>query len=148
MHEALTSKKPPLKVTYGAVREWWKKYRVLAGSTSIPSADELQKQYGASIMELARKNASECKLCKALRERDPPICITDGVARGWLKKYGPNGPLTYIHNAGHLESRYGELIRGHAEAKSMDADALATWLRNEHSVSAEKRICQTWRKTQ
>ena len=136
-----------MNVSVGVVREWWKMYRARAGAPSIASAAGLQEQYGASISNLAKEYNTAFKLCQQLLKRDPPLYVTDGIAKEWLKKYGPHGALKYVDNAGHLESLYGDVIREDTQAKSLDAESLCKWLLNEHSVSAIKRTCQKWRET-
>ncbi len=142
LHQALQSRRPAVPVSVAAVRTWIGKYRIASGGYSINTAQELQDQYGSCLLPLAREHATAFKLCKALRERSPPLYVADGVAKRWLEKYGPHGALKYIDNAGHVESQYGELIREHSEAKCMEADALAKWLLNEHSVRVNVGICQ------
>ena len=45
LHQALGQKRPPVKVSYAAVRTWWNKYRV-GGEQSVQSAKELDEKYG------------------------------------------------------------------------------------------------------
>ena len=51
------------------------------------AAQALDDQYGDIVRSLAVDNATAFKLCKALRSRDPPIFVSDQVAKTWLSKY-------------------------------------------------------------
>lgn len=85
------------------------------------------------------------KLCKALRDKDPPVYVSDGIAKQWLLRF--HGELQYVDNAGHLETLYGERIRANAPQEHLAADALSSWLRREHRVSVLARVCQKWLST-
>ena len=50
-----------------------------------------------------------------------------------------------INSAGHLELKYGDRIREHAEAASFEAAELRVWLRTVLKVDASQKMCQTWR---
>ena len=140
LHEALTKRKPPIAVKYSAVRIWWDKHRVSGGQKSVQNAKELEEKYGDILRPLAVENNTAYKLCDALKKRDPPLYVSDGVARQWLQKY--YGPLQNVDNAGHLETLYGERIRAHTSA--LDAASLSQWLMTQHQVSVPARICQHW----
>ena len=103
LQRALQRRRPAVPVSVAAVKTWIGKYRIASGGYSINTAEELQDQYGSSILPLAREHPTEYKLTNALLKRDPPIVITDAVAHVWLKMYGPHGPRVNIDNAGHLE---------------------------------------------
>ena len=81
------------------------------------------------------------KLCKALREQDPPLCVTDKVATVWLQKYAHRGEVRFVQ--GHLETLFGERIRSEAPPGAK-ADVLAAWLLKALVVSAPRRVCQTF----
>ena len=59
-------------------------------------------------------------------------------------KYGGQGQLRYVNNAGHLEIRFGDRIRAEAPLDGMAGPALATWLLQQCSVRADASVCQTW----
>ena len=109
LHKELVSM--GLKVTEQACKQWWEKFRKPPNAVVISTAKTLQEQYGASIFHLAKDKISAYKLCKRLLERDPPVSVTHGVAKEWLKKYATHQDLTGIQNSGHLEMSYGDRIR-------------------------------------
>ena len=74
-----------MPASIAAVKNWIGKYRIASGGYSINTAEELQDQYGSSILPLAREHPTDYKLTNALLKRDPPIVITDAVARVWLR---------------------------------------------------------------
>ncbi len=86
------------------------------------------------------------KLCQALRGKDPPLYVSDGIAKEWLRKFGGHGDLKYVNNAGHLEIQYGDRIRANAPREPA-ADALCSWLFREHSVCVSARVCRKWPNT-
>ena len=68
---------------YGVVEQV---HKVPANAVSVASANELEELYGDSIRHVALENKTSYKLCRALRGREPPICVTDKLASAWLKK--------------------------------------------------------------
>ena len=125
LHIALSSRSPPIDVSIAAVNTWWKKYKHGQIQLSVSSAKELQEKYGDIAKALAVNNSSGYLLVKALRDGEPAVYISDGVARQWLKLYFN---LSQIENAGHLESRYGELLREHMKQHILDATGVSRWL--------------------
>ena len=105
------------------------------------SGKELQEKYGDIVKVLAVNNSSAYLLVRALRDREPAVYISDGIAKQWLKTYFD---LSQIDNAGHLESRYGELLREHLKQHLLDATGVSQWLVGRHEVSVPARICQHW----
>ena len=85
LHKALIARRPPIAVTYAVVKVWWES-RQRRLTPGISSAQELHDKHGAQVTALAVENPTYFKLCKALRELDPPIFVTDGVAKQWLSK--------------------------------------------------------------
>ena len=104
LHGALTSRDPPVDVSLKAMRVWWGKYNIPAGAETASSALELEERYGDGIRHFALEYPTAFKLGRALREREPPLCITDKVATVWLQKYARRGDVRIILNAGHLET--------------------------------------------
>ena len=141
LHLALTSRQPPIQVSHGAVKQWWKTYKVAAGAGALKSAQELEDKYGDSIRPLVVDNPTAYKFCQALRKREPPIFVTDGVAKQWLQKFAQ---MQYVENVGHLEIRLGKRIRDDFPQEELSADTLSAWLVREHSVSVHVKVCQTW----
>ena len=67
---------------------------------------------------------------------------TDGIAKGWLTKYGT--VLQCIDTAGHLELHCGSRIREHNKA-DLEAPELKVWLQTALAVDASVSTCQVWR---
>ena len=143
LQRALASRQPPVEVSLGAVTVWWGHYRVPEGAVTVGSAQELEETYGNSIRHVGLEHPTAYKFCTALRQRAPPLCISNKTAEVWLKTYAWQCELQYIENAGHLETLYGERIRADAPAE-LTADALQRWLLEEHALSVRARICQTF----
>ena len=131
LHQALTTRQPPIPVSYAAVRTWYGKYRVAPGAQSVATAKDLEEKYGHSIRHLAVQNNTPYKLCKALRLLDPPLHVQDSVAKTWLRQYAL-GEIMYLESAGHLESLYGASIREHGPFDT--GDALVKWLFENKAV--------------
>ena len=144
LHSALTQRQPPIAVSHAAVKVWWGKYKVAPGAEAVQSAQDLEDRHGAGIKHLVAEHPTAYKLCKALRERDPPLFVSDGIAKEWLRKFGGHGDLVYIDSAGHLETRYGERIRADVPQEQLQVESLCKWLFKELSVSVPARVCQKW----
>ena len=123
------------------VKTWWLKYKHGGVQFSASSGKDLHDKYSDIVTTLAVNNSSAYLLVRALRDRDPPVHISDGVAKQWLNAYFK---LSQIDNAGHLESRYGELLREHMKQYPLDPTGLSQWLVGRHQVSVPVRICQHW----
>ena len=80
----------------------------------------------------ADQHPSAFKLCKALRELESPIYVTDGIAKTWFKVY--YGDCTSFFSAGKLELKYGEQIRVQHLGAPMIAESMMLWLRKTHKV--------------
>ena len=123
LHIALSKRSPPIDVSMAAVKTWWQKYKHGPIELSVSTAKELQEKYGDIAKALAVDNYSGYLLVKALRDGEPAVYISDGVARQWLKLYFN---LSQIDNAGHLESRYGEPLRAHIQHNPCDARGVSS----------------------
>jgi hypothetical protein len=141
LHSALSRRKPPIDVSMATVKTWWEKYKHGEIQYSVSNSKELQDKYGDIVRVLAVNKSSAYLLVRALRDREPAVYISDEVAKQWFKKYFD---LSQIDNAGHLESRYGELLREHMKQHSLDATGVSQWLVGRHQVSVPARICQHW----
>ena len=141
LHSALSKRTPPIAVSMATVKTWWLKYKHGEIQFSASSGKELHDKYGDTVQGLAVTNSSAYLLVRALRDRAPPVHISDGVAKQWLNAYFK---LSHIDNAGHLESRYGELVRDHMKQYFLDSMGLSQWLVGQHQVSVPARICQHW----
>ena len=102
-----------------------------------------EERHGDGIRHLSVEYRTAFKLSKALREQDPPLCVTDKVATVWLQKYAHRGEVRFVQNAGHLETLCGDRIRSDGPSDAT-ADALAAWLLKELAVSAPRTVCQTF----
>jgi hypothetical protein len=142
LHKALTSRRPPLRITLAVVKQWWKKYKVLGGEQSVRNAQELDDQYGDIVRELAAESGTPFTLARALRERAEPLYVPDGILRQWFQKF--QGDLKSVYSAGHLEGFYGHRIRADAPQEDVTAITLRAWLRSELSVSVSVKVCETW----
>ena len=144
LHQALYSK--GLKVSQESCKQWWQKYRDAAAvaASGIKNAQELQELHGPCVKFLASEYKTPFLLCKALRERDPPVYALDSIVKTWLKKYGGHENLTSIQTAGHLEDQYGEQIRAKMPEGISDGPSLKQWLHEHLKVSADKRTCEKW----
>ena len=125
LHSALSRRTPPIHVSMGAVKTWCQKYKHGNVQFSVSSCKELHEKYGDLVNVLAVNSPSAYLLVRALRDREPAVYISDEVAKQWLKKYFN---LSNIDNAGHLESRYGELLREHMKQHILDATGVSRWL--------------------
>ena len=96
---------------------------------------------------LAQEHKSAYLLCKALRERTPPLFISDSMAKQWLLKYFGQENLTKVHNAGQLETWYGARLRAEMPKTCEGGSALAAWLYKQLGVSADAKVCQKWLST-
>ena len=106
LHQALVQR--GINVTHQVCKTWWNKYRISV-EVSVKSAKELDEKYSHIVKPLAVENRTAHKLCAAMREHDPPVYVTDGVAKRWLEMYF--GPMQNIEIAGHLETLYGKRLR-------------------------------------
>ena len=145
LHKALTEK--GIDITIGAVKQWWTNHRLPPGAMRIQTANDLQEQHGSSIAHLVAEHGTPYKLCKALLKLDPPLFVTNEVAKQWLLKYAGHENLTTVHNAGHLETWYGDRIRAEMPEGTVAGGDLARWLPAALSVSANARVCQKWLST-
>ncbi len=146
LRQALRARRPAVDVSHQSCRTWWNKYKQPA-EQSVQSAQQLEDQYGGILRGLACEHNTAYKLCAALRSHDPPVYVSDSVAKQWLLKYF--GAPRPIHSAGHLESLYGERLRVPASGKVCpgDADALSAFMRCEFNVSVPaKRRAQLKRR--
>ena len=94
---------------------------------------------GTAIRPLVLEHA--LRLTGALQKLQPPIFVSDGVAKQWLAEYAN---LSSIGSAGHVESRYGVELRGAAPVGGLTAGSLQKRLLTEHGVVASAEVCQTW----
>ena len=87
-------------------------------------------------------NGTAYTLCRAMLTATPPLRVTDGIAKEWLRRYGQG--LQYINSAGHLEMRCGDRIRLILATDVMDAAGLRLWLREHVAVDVSEVTCRTW----
>ena len=79
LHTALTTRRPtPLRVSQKVVAQWWRIHRP-GGGPDVSSAQDFETRYGGQARALQPFPTSAYRLCAALRERDPPIFVTDGI---------------------------------------------------------------------
>ena len=103
----LEQQKPRDKISEGVCKSWFGKYRV-ARESSANAAQEFEEWCGDRARPFVEEHNSAYKLTKALLALDPPVCISDQVAKTWLSSYQV---LRHFETAGQLESEFGERIR-------------------------------------
>ena len=123
---ALSERKPPIFVTDGMLKMWFAKYRLPSDAVTVSSAEELNTRYGDFLPALAAQNPSAYRLMRVLKGRTPPLYVSEEVLKRWFLRYFDAEP---INSAGHLELKYGDRIREHAEAVTLPATDLRVWLR-------------------
>ena len=101
LRRALEERRPPVRVSEGVLKVWFAKQAAPPDTVIVSSAAELDEQYGEVVRSLAATHASAYKLCRAMLTATPPLRVTDGIAKEWLRRYGQ--VLQYINSAGHLE---------------------------------------------
>ena len=139
---ALSTHRPSIIVTDGMLKLWLQKYRVPADAVQVSSVAELVEKYGDILPGIAAENPTAYRLQRALKGCVPPVYVSDAVLKQWLQRYFDAVP---INSAGHLELNYGDRIREHPDAATMEAADLRVWLRTVLKVDASERTCQTWR---
>ncbi len=146
LHKACQARQPKIDVSHETCKQWWKKYRV-ATTPSVSTAKELDDKYGERVRQLAPDNRSAYLLCKALRQCDPPIFVSDGIAKQWLHTYF--GPLQKIESADQLEKLYGPRIRENSWnsdrlLRTQTGTDISEFLLEKYKVSVSSRTCQHW----
>ena len=131
------------------MKTWWQVYRQSPDEAGIrvDSAEELDRVHGDCIRErnLAQSHPTAYLLCKALRQLEPPLLVSNSIAGRWLREYGGISIKSKIDNAGHLELDWGGRIREHLAGGGIEPAALVDWLRTL-GVSVPARVCQAWLK--
>ena len=108
------------------------------GGIHLDSDEALEQQFGDDIRHIAQKHNTAFKLCKALRSREPPVFVSDAVAKHWLRRYSSRTAQVYVDSACHLEQYYGDILRAQA---CSNGEEVCKWLLAEHSVSVPVRVC-------
>ena len=138
-----------IAVSEQSVKTWWKAHRQSPDEAGIRvlSCEELDRVHGDCIRErnLAQSHPTAFLLCKALRQLEPPLLVSDSIAGRWLREYGGIIIKCKIDNAAHLELDWGGRIREHLAGAGIEPAALADWLRTL-GVSVPARVCQAWLK--
>ena len=78
LHTALTTRRPPVRVSQMVVAQWWRIHRPSA-EPAIRNAQDFDTRYGEQARALQPFPSSAYRLCAALRARNPPIFVTDGI---------------------------------------------------------------------
>ena len=105
---------------------WFAKFRLPSDAVTVSSAEELHRRYGDVLPALAAQNPTPYGLTRVLKARTPPLYVSDAVLKQWFQRYFDAEP---VNSAGHLELKFGDRIREHAEAVSFEAAELRVWLR-------------------
>ena len=82
-----------------------------ASTTSSTIATCATASITTTVRHLAAEYKTPFKFCGALIKLQPPVYVSDYVAKQWLEKYSGNQALTIVLSAGRLESDHGERIR-------------------------------------
>ena len=136
----LEQQKPRDKISEGVCKSWFGKYLV-ARESSANTAQEFEERYGDRARPLIEEHNSAYKLTKALLALDPPVCISDQVAKTWLSSYQG---LRHFETAGQLESEFGERIRSEKPEDVASAHQLLTWVSKQYSIRVSLRVAQNW----
>ena len=121
---------------------WVANFRLPSDAVTVSSAEELHRRYGDVLPALAARNPTPYRLTRVLKARTPPLYVSDAVLKQWFQRYFDAEP---VNSAGHLELKFGDRIREHAEAVSLEAAELRVWLRTVLKVDASVQTCKTWR---
>ena len=78
---ALSQRKPPIIVTDGILKLWFDKYRLPSDAVTVSSAEELHTRYGDVLPALAAQNPTAYRLDKVLKERTPPLHVSEEVLK-------------------------------------------------------------------
>ena len=84
---ALAARKPPIIVTDGMLKLWFAKYRLPSDAVTVSSAEELHRTYGDVLPALAVQNPTAYRLNKVLKERTPPLHVSEEVLKRWFLRY-------------------------------------------------------------
>ena len=84
---ALSQRRPPIIVTDGMLKLWFAKYRLPSDAVTVSSAEELHRMYGDVLPALAAQNPTAYRLSKVLKERAPPLYVSEEVLKRWLRRY-------------------------------------------------------------
>ena len=106
---------------------------------SASTAADFQDKYGDVAGPMATEYNTAYKLTAALRQLDPPICITDGVAKQWLAKVHLTRRIIV---PAKVESEFGERIREHKSMADWTAEELVSWLSRSCSIVVTLRVAQ------
>ena len=84
---ALSQRKPPIIVTDGMLKLWFAKYRLPSDAVTVDSLEELHSKYGDVLPSLAAQHPTAYRLNKVLKERTPPLYVSEEVLKRWLRRY-------------------------------------------------------------
>ena len=148
LYKMLQERRPRIDTTKQAVKTWFGQYRRDVAGERVHSTEELERVYGDCIRDcqLAHAHPTAFLLCKALRNFEPPVLVSDAIARRWLREHGGINIQSQADNAAHLELRWGARIREHLAGAAMEAAALAKWMLTIARGSVPTRVCETWLK--
>ena len=101
---ALSQRKPPIIVTDGMLKLWFAKYRLPSDAVTVDSLEELHSRYGDVLPSLAAQHPTAYRLNKVLKERTPPLYVSEEVLKRWLRRC-TDGDLLGI-NSGFFWDRF------------------------------------------
>ena len=148
LYKMLQERRPRIDTTEQAVKTWFGKYRRSAdvAGERVHSTEELERVYGDCIRDrqLAHAHPTAFLLCKALRNFEPPVLVSDAIAGRWLRDHGGINIQSQVDNAAHLELRWGARIREHLAGAAIAPGDLSNWLLTTAAVSVPTRVSQHW----
>jgi hypothetical protein len=138
---ALASRRPPVYVSEGIVKQWMSHYRSPAGAIQVSTADEMEGRYGEKIRGLAAANRTGYRLMKALKTLTPPLYATEKAAGTWLRKYGLHSPTSAVRYATAESLEHGIGAEMRRELAAAVSEAL---LLKKPPVLADEATCRAW----
>ena len=113
------------------------------------SADDFEKQYGKLVREKYAEYGTAYKLDKALRAHKPAICMTQGLLKQWLLKYGSaaaegNAASISITSRAELEQRFGDVLQRMADEHPTAYRLRAALEKMSPSVLVTAGIAKEW----
>ena len=76
------------------------------------TAVQFEKDHGALVRSEYSEYTGYEALCKVLGQRQPPIVVSEGVVRQWLKKSIKPADAVTVSSTDELQEKYGSLVKG------------------------------------
>ena len=85
--KALAKRASPIEVSVGVLKQWSDNYNSPKGAVWVYSSHELDAKYGSVLVGMVKEHCSAYRLQKALKALDPPVYVTEAVAKVWFKQH-------------------------------------------------------------